>query len=163
MKECGEPKLQVVQKENDDGSISFTTTDENKTIEKMKERLPDFIQKYSGNDLTEEVNEYVEKEYVKKVKAAIRKEENIQHRLEEDAKGVEDFDWGRLITSSTLDSLKVSQLDLYLTEIIGMTRAQTRRAGYKKSNKIMDITAHFYTNNGRIYTREASATLNLSV
>jgi len=47
--------------------------------------------------------------------------------------------------------------------IIGMTRTQTKRAGYKKNDKIMDITAHFYTNKRKIYVNVASETLNFSV
>lgn len=162
-KECGQPALKVSEHRNEDGSISYHTTDENDTVQKMKDRLPNFILKYVGEDLKDEVYDYMEHEYMKKVKMAIRKKENQQVRQEEDAKGVEDIDWKTLVTSATLNTLKVAQLDLYLMDIIGRTPVQVRRAGYLKKDKIMDITSHFYMNKGKIFTRGITNTLNLTV
>ena len=145
MKECGEPKLQVTEHQNEDGSISYTTADDNHTMDTVKEKLPDCILKYCGEDLKDEVYEYVENEYLKLVQMAIKKQENLQLREEEDAKGVLDIDWESIITSSKLDTLKVSHLNLYLIDIIGKTLAQIKKTGYLKKDKILDILAHFYT------------------
>ena len=162
MKSCGELDLTVSKHTNDDGSVSYTTKDANNTMEKVKEKLPDFIQKFCGSDLKNEVLDYVENEYVKKVKMATRKKENLQAREEEAAKGVEDIDWDNLIKTSSLNTLKVAQLDLYVMEIIGKSAAQVRKTGYLKADKIMDITAHFYSNRGKIFTREIGSTVNLT-
>lgn len=162
IKECGELDLQVSQHTNDDGSVSYSTKDTNNTMEKVKEKLPDFILKYCGDDLKDEVMDYVENDYVRKVKMAVRKKENLQAREDEAAKGVEDIDWDTLIKTASLNTLKVAQLDLYLMEIIGKSTAQVRKTGYLKPAKIMDITAHFYSNRGKIFTREISSTVNLT-
>ena len=64
MKECGDPQLQVSEHVNEDGSISYRTVDENNTVDKMKEKLPNFIQKYVGEDLKDEMYDFMEHEYM---------------------------------------------------------------------------------------------------
>ena len=134
--------------------------DRNNTLEKLKSKLPPLISKYCGNDLKDQAVAFTENEYVKTVNATKRKYERACGKIEVAAKTVADYDWPSLIKNHKLGDLNVAQLNLYLTGVVGMSRKDVYRKGYKKEDKIDDIISHYYVNRANITTVPKSSKIS---
>lgn len=141
---CGEPDLQLKENAHEDGSVSVSCTDNNKTLQTTIEQLDGFVERFVGEDLRKSVESEVKRRHDMKVKTVITKRTNASVKAVEKAKSYGDIDWAKHISGNSLDKLYVSQLNLYLMQELNMTKAQCDQKGFTKEKKIQDIKANFF-------------------
>lgn len=141
---CGEPDLQLKEFTHEDGSVSVSCIDNNKTLQTVNEQLDSFVEKFVGEDLRKTAENEVRRRFDLKVKSEIVKKTKASVKAVEKAKLYQDIDWEKHISENSLDKLYVSQLDLYLIQNLNMSRAECDKKGYTKEKKIQDIKANFF-------------------
>ena len=142
---CGEPILDLCEKTQEDGSISVTVVDRNDTLRKYQDETDSFVEQFVGESLRNVTESELKRRYDMKVKATISRQSAAKARTIEKAKAYNDIDWESSIYSKSLEKLYVSQLHLYMIEKMGLSKTQCERKGYTKSDKIADITKHYYS------------------
>ena len=119
--------------------------DRNDTLGKMLGSVDDIVS-CIGEDLRQVVEYEMKRRHQQMVKAHSRKAERASSKKKELAKSVYDIDWEVLIKNGTVKTLYVSQLDKYLSEFAGYTKAELSEKGFSKDKKAEAIKKHFYQN-----------------
>lgn len=140
---CGEPYLQLKEFTHEDGSVSVSCRDNNKTLQTINEQLDSFVEKFV-EDLRKTAENEVRRRFDLKVKSEIFKKTKASVKAVQKAKSYHDIDWVKHISKNSLDKLYVSQLNLYLIQNLNMSRAECDKKGYTKGKKIQDIKANFF-------------------
>ncbi|CAB4036220.1 Hypothetical predicted protein, partial [Paramuricea clavata] len=159
---CGEPILDLCEKTQGDGSISVTVVDRNDTLRKYQDETDSFVEQFVGESLRNVTESELKRRYDMKVKATISRQSAAKARTIEKAKAYNDIDWESSIYSKSLGKLYVSQLHLYMIEKMGLSKTQCERKGYTKSDKIADITKHYYSTSAS-YTKPTKFPVKPSV
>ena len=90
----------------------------------MLSSVYEIVKKYKGEGLRHVVETEMHRRHKMLVKANVSKSERAAKKANELAKTAMDIDWDEKIKSGTLTEMYVSQLDMYLMEITGFSRAQ---------------------------------------
>ena len=135
IEECGTPKLSFEEIHNDDGSTTYLPIDSNNTKSKIMSKLDEFVKEYTCEDLRNsvlsDVNHYLTMVIEKEVRKRVRNEK----KTEDLSLKVDDNDWENAVLSGKIDKLYVSQLDMYLSEVVGMSTKDIKAKGFTASKK----------------------------
>ena len=133
---CGAPKLSFQQISNSDGSTTYLPVDANDTKTKIMAKIDNFVKEYTGEDLRNtvlsDVNHYLSNSIEKEVKKRIRQDKKAECL----SLKVNDIDWEEMALSGKLDKLYVAQLDMYLSEVVGMSAKDIRAKGFNADKKV---------------------------
>ena len=98
-------------------------------------KLDEFVKEYTGEDLRNsvlsDVNHYLTMVIEKEVRKRVRNEK----KTEDLSLKVDDIDWENAVLSRKIDKLYVSQLDMYLSEVVGMSTKDIKAKGFTASKK----------------------------
>lgn len=147
MQSYGTPDLQMAEVHPQE-SLSVTVVDRNDVLGKMLSNVDYFVQTYTGEHLRTSVVKEIKRRHNAMVKAFIVKKTNASTRAAEKARTYDDFDWEKLIQTSQLTGLYVSQLDLYLIKNLKLPKSQCEKKGFTKEKKIEAIKKHYYASTG---------------
>ena len=146
IEECGTPKLSFEEIHNDDGSTTYLPIDSNNTKSKIMSKLDEFVKEYTGEDLKNsvlsDVNHYLTMVIEKEVRKRVRNEK----KTEDLSLKVDAIDWENAVLSGKIDKLYVSQLDMYLSEVVGMSTKHIKAKGFTASKKRDFIKKHVLKN-----------------
>ena len=76
---------------------------------------------------------------------------------------VNDIDWEEMALSGKLDKLCVAQLDMYLSEVVGMSAKDIRAKGFNADKKVAFVRKHVLRNCSNLDQSYADVTSNKSL
>ena len=133
IEECDTPKLSFEEIHNDDGSTTYLPIDSNNTKSKIMSKLDEFVKEYTGEDLRNSVLSYVNHYLTMVIEKEVRKRVRNEKETEDFSLKVDDIDWENAVLSGKIDKLYVSQLDMYLSEVVGMSTKDIKAKGFTAS------------------------------
>ena len=102
-------------------------------------KIDDFVKGYTGEDLRNtvlsDINHYLSNSIEKEVKMRVRQDKKAEYL----SLKVNDIDWEDMALSGKLDKLYVAQLDMYLSEIVGMSAKDIRAKGFNADTRKLHL------------------------
>ena len=142
---CGLPKLSFEETIYKDDSKTYVPVDANGTKEMIFSQIDEFTKEYTGEDLRNtvmsDVNHYLSNATEKDVRKRARQEKksNVMSLT------VDEIDWEEIVLSGKIGKMYVAQLDMYLTEKIGMSLKEIKTKGFTYDKKVALIRKHVLT------------------
>ena len=96
IKGCGKPEFSYDTTTHDDGNVTVTPVDSNETTTKVLDRVGDFVDKFVGHDLRDEVFREAKKQVELEIKAYMKKHQRKTAKEAAAATHVDDIDWEHL-------------------------------------------------------------------
>ena len=160
---CGAPKLSFQQISNSDGSTTYLPVDANDTKTKIMAKIDNFVKEYTGEDLRNtilsDVNHYLSNSIEKEVKKRIRQDKKAECL----SLKINDIDWEEMALSGKFDKLYVAQLDMYLSEVVGIGAKDIRAKGFNADKKVAFVRKYALRNCSNLDQSYADVTSNKSL